>query len=156
MPKQKLRVRERLQLRNSKIHGKGVFARVNIPKGERLVEYAGERITEDVGDHRYPYDPEVPYHTFLFTLDDDWLVDGGSRGNVARWINHSCDPNCESVIEDDRIWIESKRAIKKGEELTYDYHFVVPERHTPAVKKRYPCICGSEICRGTMLVPKRK
>lgn len=156
MPREKLRVRERLQLRNSSIHGKGVFAREFIPAGSRIVEYAGEKISEEEGDRRYPYDPDVPYHTFLFKLDDDLLVDGGSRGNVSRWINHSCDPNCESVIEDGKIFVEAKRDIPEGTELTYDYHFVVPERHTPAVKKRYPCICGSDACRGTMLVPKRK
>ena len=156
MPRTNYRVRERLSLRSSKIHGKGVYAREFIPAGTRVVEYWGERITEAEGDERYPYDPEVPYHTFLFKIDDDLLLDAGSHGNIARWINHSCDPNCESIIEDERIFIDAIRDIHPGEELTYDYHFIVPERHTAKVKKRYPCICGADNCKGTMLKAKRR
>lgn len=156
MPRTKVGVRERLVLRSSRIHGKGVFAREPIPAGTRIIEYEGEHITDAQGDERYPYDPELPYHTFLFKLDDDLLIDGGTGGNISRWINHSCDPNCETVIEDDRIFVDAIRDIRAGEELTYDYHFIVPERHTAKVKKRYPCICGSGSCRGTMITRKRR
>lgn len=155
MPRAKIGVRERLVLRSSRIHGKGVFAKEFIPAGTRVIEYVGDHITETEGDERYPYDPEVPYHTFLFKLDDDLLIDGGVGGNISRWINHSCDPNCETVIEGDRIFVDAIRDIHPGDELTYDYHFIVPERHTARVKKRYPCICGSEKCRGTMITRKR-
>jgi len=155
MGKTGFRVRQRLTLRTSGIHGKGVFAREFIPAGTRLIEYVGERITPEESDTRYPYDPEVPYHTFLFQIDDDVVVDAGRGGNMSRFINHSCEPNCDAVIEEKRIFIESVRDIQPGEELTYDYHFILDERHTPAAKKRYPCVCGAPGCRGTMLAKKR-
>jgi SET domain-containing protein len=155
MSRSKLRVRERLALRTSRIHGKGVFARAFIPAGTRLIEYRGERIPAAEGDERYPWEEGVPYHTFLFMLDDDVVVDGGVRGNTARWINHSCDPNAESIIEGDRIYLDAIRDIQPGEEITFDYHLITEERHTPAVKRRYPCACGAPNCRGTMLGKKR-
>jgi len=144
-----------LQMRTSPIHGKGVFARVPIPAGVRLIEYRGKRITNAVADALYPEDPEVPYHTFLFAIDGDVVIDAGRGGNMSRWINHSCDPNCDAVVDEGRVWIQSIRDIAPGEELTYDYNFVLEERHTPALKKRYKCICGTEKCRGTMLAKKR-
>ena len=98
---------------------------------------------------------ERDYHTLLFTVEDDLLVDGGAGGNVSRWINHSCDPNCTSVIEDRRIYIDSLRDIEPGEELTFDYHFIIHGRHTPAAKRRFPCHCGAASCRGTLLKKKR-
>lgn len=148
-------VRQRLTLRRSGIHGRGVFAREFIPAGTRLIEYRGEIVTQEEGDARYPWDPTVPHHTFLFKLEDDLLVDGGSKGNWSRWINHSCDPNCESVIHDGRIFIDSIRDIQPGEEITYDYCFVIEGRHTAAVKRCYPCSCGAASCRGTTLAKKR-
>jgi SET domain-containing protein len=151
MARHSFRVRERLQLRRSGIHGRGVFAREPIPAGTRLIEYRGERITQAEGDRRYPWDDSVPYHTLLFTVEDDLLVDGGVGGNLSRWINHSCDPNCTSVIEDRRIYIDVLCDIPAGEELTYDYHFVTQGRITPAVKRRFPCHCGAANCRGTLL-----
>lgn len=155
MPKPNFQVRRRLALRRSGIHGRGVFAREFIPAGTRLIEYQGERITVEEADARYPDDPSATYHTFLFQIDDDIVVDAAHGGNLARWINHSCDPNCDAVIEDERIYIESVRDLQEGEELAYDYHFVLDEPHTPARKKRYPCICGAATCRGTMLAKKR-
>jgi len=155
MARNSFRVRQRLALRRSGIHGRGVFAREFIPAGTRLIEYTGERITEDEGDRRYPWDDSVPYHTLLFKVDDDLLVDGNVGGNLSRWINHSCEPNCASAIKDGRIYIDSLRDIQAGEELTYDYHFVTRDRHTPAVKRRFPCRCGAASCRGTLLKKKR-
>lgn len=145
------------RVRRSGIHGSGAFATRIIRKGERIIEYRGERISEKEADRRYP-DPEdgIPHHTFLFQVDDDLVVDAAVNGNAARFINHSCDPNCESIIEDDRIFIEAIKTIRPGEELHYDYQFVLEERHTPAVKKLYPCRCGSRKCRGTILIPKRE
>jgi SET domain-containing protein len=155
MARQTFHVRRRLALRRSRVHGRGVFAREPIAEGTRIVEYRGELITTAEADRRYPEDPSVPYHTFLFALDDDYVVDAAHGGNIARWINHSCDPNCEAVIEDGRIYLEAIRDITVGEELNYDYNFILPERHTPARKRRYPCICGAPNCRGTMLARKR-
>jgi SET domain-containing protein len=142
-------------LRRSEIHGKGAFATEWIKKGTRLIEYKGERITDEEADDRYPDDdgPE-PHHTFLFSLEDGTVVDAAVRGNAARFINHSCEPNCEAVIEDERIYIDTIRDIAPGEELFYDYSFILDERHTQAVKARYPCHCGTDSCRGTILAPK--
>ena len=137
------------------MHGRGAFATRPIPAGVRLIEYAGERLTPAQADRRYPDVPGEPAHTFLFAIDDDVVIDAAVGGNAARWINHSCDPNCDAVIEDGRIWIETIRRIRPGEELAYDYQMVLEERHTPAAKRRFPCGCGSKNCRGTMLAKKR-
>ena len=142
-------------VRRSAIHGSGVFANRTIRKGERIIEYRGEQISVDEGDRRYPVPDEGVHHTFLFTLDDDVLVDGGSRGNSARLINHSCDPNAESLVEDDHISIYALRTIRKGEEITYDYHMEVPGRVTKADILQYPCACGARRCRGTLIDMKR-
>lgn len=143
-------------VRKSGIHGRGVFATRRIAKGERLIEYKGERITWQEAERRYPIDP-VPYHTFLFEIGDGAMcLDAVRKANAAKWINHACKPNCEAVEdEDERIFIEAVRAIRPGEELTYDYNFILEERHTPAQKKLFPCWCGARNCRGTMLGKKR-
>ncbi len=148
-------IRRRLSLRSSGIHGKGIFAREWIPAGTRLIEYRGERITTAEADARYPDEAGVAHHTFLFAIDDDIVIDAAFRGNMARWINHSCEPNCDAVIDDARVYIESVHDIAPGEELTYDYNFILEERHSPAAKRRYPCICGAPDCRGTILAKKR-
>lgn len=143
------------RIRRSRIHGRGAYATQPIAAGTRLIEYKGERITSAEADRRYPDDPDHPHHTFLFSIDDDVVVDAAFKGNAARWINHCCDPNCDAVIEDGRIFIEAVRDIAPGEEITYDYNFILEERHTPAAKRRYPCYCGAEKCRGTILARKR-
>jgi SET domain-containing protein len=143
------------ELRPSPVHGLGAFATRFIPRGTRLIEYAGERITPAEADARYPDVPGEHHHTFLFAIDDDVVVDAAHAGNEARFINHSCDPNCDAVVEDGRIWIETIRDVVAGEELAYDYAYVLPERHTPAAKRRYPCRCGAATCRGTILKPRK-
>jgi uncharacterized protein len=148
------------EIRQSPIQGLGAFATRVIPSGTRLIEYAGERLTPKEADDRYP-DESYPderatrHHTFLFAIDDDIVIDAAVHGNEARFINHSCDPNCDAVIDDGRIWIETIREIQPGEELAYDYAFLLEERHTPAAKRRYPCSCGARNCRGTILGKKR-
>lgn len=142
-------------IRSSPIAGKGAFATRRIPKGERIIEYTGERISQDEADDRYPDVPGEAHHTFLFTLDEETVVDAAVGGNPSRFINHSCDPNCEAVIEDERIWIYALKNIREGAELVYDYRFILEERHTPAAKRRYPCRCGAANCRGTILARKR-
>ena len=145
------------EVRRSSIHGAGAFAKRIIRRGERLVEYKGQRITEKEADRRYPDpDEDTTHHTFLFQLDDGTVVDAAVGGNAARFINHSCNPNCEAVIEDGHIYIEALKTIRPGKELCYDYQFVLEERHTPSLKRLYPCRCGSRKCRGTILKPKRE
>ena len=152
---------KKIATRKSTIHGNGMFAVAAIAKGERLIEYKGQRRTHDEVDAGDSGDIESG-HTFLFTLNDAWVIDANSEGNAARWINHSCAPNCEDVLEEDddapmksRVFIEAIRAIKPGEELTYDYGISLAERHTPRLKKIWACRCGSKKCTGTMLKPKR-
>ena len=152
---------KKIVTRCSAIHGNGMFAGAAIRKGERLIEYEGRRRTHadvDAGDSG---DVDSG-HTFLFTLNDDWVIDANFEGNDARWINHSCAPNSEAVLdenEDDpkasRVFIDAIRAIKPGEELTYDYGITLAERHTPRLKKVWACRCGAKACTGTMLRPKR-
>jgi SET domain-containing protein len=144
------------EIRPSSMHGSGAFATQRIPTGTRLIEYAGARITPEEAHARYPDIVGAHHHTQLFAIDDDIVIDASVDGNDARFINHSCDPNCDAVVDDDdRIWIETIRDVEAGEELAYDYAFVLKERHTPAAKRRFPCNCGSARCRGTMLARKR-
>ena len=145
----------RTQVRRSGVHGKGVFALQDIPKGERVIEYLGDIISWDEALRRHPHDPEQPNHTFYFHIDDTQVIDGGVNGNSARWFNHCCAPNCESEIEDDRVFIRTLRKIRVGEELNYDYRLVIDERYTAKLKAEYPCWCGSKNCRTTLLAPKR-
>ena len=146
----------RIQVRRSGVHGKGVFALKPIAKGETVIEYTGERITWPVALDRHPHDPKDPHHTFYFSLDDgSHVIDAKYGGNAARWINHSCAPNCIADEEDGRVFIKARRALKPGEELFYDYGLVIDERYTPKLKKEYACRCGATKCRGTMLAPKR-
>ena len=146
-----------VSLRNSAvpIQGLGAFATEHIPGGIRLIEYAGERLTPEEAEARYPDDEDDRHHTFLFAIDDDFVIDAAVGGNEARFINHSCDPNCDAVVDGERIWIETIRDVAPGEELAYDYAFVLEERHTPAAKRKYPCNCGAATCRGTILAKKR-
>lgn len=152
---------KRLKTRHSSIHGKGVFAREPIAKGETLVQYKGRLITHKQADRIYE-DGADSGHTFLFTLNDSYIVDANVGGNKARWINHSCDPNCRAYIEEDedgdprhdKVMIESIRDIAEGEELTYNYGIVLEVPHTKRMKKLWACRCGSANCTGTMLQPK--
>jgi uncharacterized protein len=143
------------QVRQSRIQGRGVFATRKIPEGTRLIEYRGERIDEDEADRRYPWKDDERHHTFLFRLDDGMVIDAGRRGNAAKYINHSCEPNCEAVEEDGRIFIDAIHDIRRGEELVYDYNFILDEPHNAANKKLYQCNCGAPACRGTILARKR-
>ena len=146
--------RNRIEVRASGIHGKGVFAVKPISEGDRIIEYTGPVITWKEAESRHPHDPDDPNHTFYFHLDDKHVIDG-MFGSPAKWINHACDPNCEADEDDGRIFIKALRDIAPGEELNYDYGLVLDGRHTAKIKKEYECRCGSPRCRGTMLAPKR-
>ena len=147
------------EIRPSPMQGLGAFATRFIPAGTRLIEYAGARMTPEEADARYPDVEGARYHTYLFAIDgedgEEVVIDAAVDGNDARFINHSCDPNCDAVVDGGRLWIETIRDVQPGEELAYDYAFVLEERHTPAAKRRYPCNCGASRCRGTMLAKKR-
>lgn len=151
-----------IEARKSGIHGRGVFALAGFDPGERVVRYKGALRTHDQVDADYG-EQEENGHTFLFTLNDTYVIDANIQGTVARWINHSCDPNCEAVVEEDeqgrphkdKVFIEALKRIEPGDELTYNYGIVLDERHTPKLKKLWACHCGAPNCTGTMLQPKR-
>jgi SET domain-containing protein len=145
-----------LQVLRSSIHGRGVFATKRIRKGTRIIEYTGERLPWMIAQDLPPHDPTQPYHTWYFTLDDGNVIDAGTGGNEARWINHSCEPNCETDEKDGRIFVYALRAIEPGEELFYDYKIVPAERRTKQIEREFACYCGSDDCRGTMLEPRKK
>jgi SET domain-containing protein len=145
----------RIQTRRSGVHGKGVFALVDIAEGETIIEYVGEIISWPEAQRRHPHNPEDPNHTFYFHIDEDHVIDALFGGNSSRWINHSCDANCEADEQEGRIFIKARRNIKAGEELNYDYGLIIDERYTPKLKAEYPCWCGTKKCRGTLLAPKR-
>ena len=145
----------RIQVRRSGVHGRGVYAVAPIEAGETLIEYTGERIDWPEALRRHPHDPKQPNHTFYFHLDNGLVIDALHGGNSSRWINHSCEPNCEAEETEGRVFIKALRDILPGEELFYDYGLVIDERYTPKLKKQFACYCGSADCRGTMLAPKR-
>ena len=137
-------------VKKSPVHGRGVFATRPIRKGARIVEYTGRRILwssipDDLDD----------LETYYFGLDNKKeVIDPSVGGNEARWINHSCDPNCET-IEDHRgrVFIKTIRSIRTGEELSYDYRLETDDNvpRTKALEEECPCYCGSRRCRGTLL-----
>jgi hypothetical protein len=130
----------RLITRSSDIHAAGCFALEDIPKGTVVLEYTGERITKEEGDVRYDGRP----FTYLFGIDDGAVVIDGH--GMAMFVNHSCDPNCETDEIDGRIFIQTLRDLKAGEEITYDYWLYDGEDEAP-------CYCGSKNCRGSMYSP---
>jgi len=140
-------------VRRSKIHGSGVYAAREIPKGTRIVEYLGERISHAQADARYEEKGQDDGHTFLFVVSSKVVIDAGVDGNDARFINHSCDPNCETVIEGGRVFIEAVRDIRKGEELGYEYGLTWESTDDPDELANYACRCGAAKCRGSMLDP---
>jgi uncharacterized protein len=145
-----------IEVRRSGVHGRGVFALRRISKGTRVIEYTGDRISHAEADRRYEDHEETDNHTFLFSVDRGLVIDAGVGGNDARFINHSCDPNCESVIERRRVFIDAVRDIAAGEELAYDYQIGRERNDPPNVDEIYACLCGTARCRGTMLWPPRR
>lgn len=146
-----------IKVKASAVHGQGVFATRDIPAGSCIIEYAGERIEWAEAERRAEEKGGPVNHTFYFSLHDGGVIDGGSNGNEARFINHACEPNCEAVEhEDGRVFIYALRLIKRGEELNYNYALIYEGRHTPAIKRAFTCRCGTPGCKGTYLAPKRR
>ncbi len=141
------------EVRPSKIQGLGAFAIAPIPAGTRIIEYTGERISTAEADRRYADDASEHPHVLLFNVDSRTVIDAAVRGNEARFINHSCEPNCETVVEKKRVFVEAIRDIEPGEELLYDYNLTRHDDDPPGYEEKYACHCGAPTCRGTMLVP---
>lgn len=140
-------------VQRSDLHGTGVFAACDIPADTVIFEYVGARISQEEADEMPSADPDDPFHTFFFSLSSGEIIDGGQNGNDGRWINHSCEPNCEAQEDEDgeRVYIVALGNIPQGEELLYDYGLVIDEELTDTLKQQYRCLCGAPNCRGTML-----
>ena len=144
--------RERcFEIRRSPIQGLGAFATRTIRAGTRIGEYTGECLTEDEVNRRHDDDTAARASTFLFQVSDALYVDAEREGGDERYINHSCDPNCEIELEGARIVIRAIRTIPAGTELTYDYALELEEQPLPSWERLYACRCGAPACRGTML-----
>jgi len=141
-------------VKGSGIQGRGGFARKRIPAGTRIIEYTGEVISHEVADDRYDDAAMERHHTFLFAVDEETVIDGAIGENPAKYINHSCEPNCEPVVEGKQVFIDAIRDIEEGEELFYDYAY---ERDPDGDddEEQYICLCGSPKCRGSILAPKK-
>jgi SET domain-containing protein len=144
------------EVRHSPIHGHGVFAARRIRKGTTVIEYLGDRVSHAQADSRYEDKDPNDNHTFLFTVDAKTVIDAGVNGNEARYINHGCDPNCESTAINKRIFIEAIRTIQPGEELSYDYQIQRDSDDATNVDDIYACRCGAKNCRGSMLEAAKK
>lgn len=145
-----------IEVRQSGVHGKGVYAIAPIKRGQPIIEYVGRIMSHKKADRLPPIDPDDPNHTFFFQIrDGKKVIDAAVGGSAARWINHACAPNCEAEEdEDSRVFIRALRRIKPGEELFYDYGLVLDEPYTKKLKREYACRCGAKTCRGMMLAPK--
>lgn len=128
------------EVRDSGIHGKGAFALRPIAAGTRVAEYIGERIDKTESAKRCE-----AQNPFIFYIDEEWDIDGDVEGNPARFLNHSCAPNCEAQCIDGRIWLVALKDIAVGDELSFDYGYDLESY------KEYPCACGAPNCRGYIL-----
>jgi SET domain-containing protein len=144
------------EVRHSRVHGYGVFALRRIRKGTNIIEYLGERVSHELADARYEDKDPLDGHTFLFTVDGKTVIDAGVDGNEARFVNHGCDPNCQTVQIGKRIFIEAIRTIRPGEELAYDYRIQRDADDPANVDAVFRCLCGAKNCRGSMLVARPK
>jgi uncharacterized protein len=147
---------ELIEVRCSNVHGLGVFAIKPIPRGTRIIEYVGERVSHVEADRRYEEKDANDSHTFLFIVDSRTVIDAGVDGNDARFFNHSCNPNCESTVEKRRVYIEAIRDIEPGAELTYDYQIQREDDDPDDIDEVFACRCGFAQCRGTMLWPTER
>jgi SET domain-containing protein len=155
-PTPKPQNRDFIRVGRSRIAGTGVFAKRKIPKGTRIIEYLGKRVP--VSKYLVEVKDGKPVSMYAFRVTEGTVIDGGRGGNEARFFNHSCEPNCESYVFDDRAYFYAMRDIVRGEELTFDYKLqsATPHKITKADKEMYKCLCGAPTCRGTMIaLPKR-
>lgn len=140
-----------IEVHQSDIHMTGVFARIDIPKGTRIIEYVGEKITKKESDKRADLVLEQSNGhkegggVYIFELNKQYDIDGNVEYNTARFINHTCEPNCETENIDGHIWIIATKNIKKGEELSYNYGYDLSDY------EQHPCNCGKPRCIGYIL-----
>ncbi len=144
-----VRTAPRVEVRDSTIHGKGLFALERIARGTRIIEYTGERVSACEEEPSEPV--SGPRYTLLFDLGNGWMIDGGKGGNEARFINHSCRPNCEAYGVRRRIVIYARRLIPAGRELLLDYGIDPAGVGEAEARLLYPCRCGVPGCRGTQV-----
>lgn len=143
-------------VKRSSIHSNGVFAKKDIPKGTKIIEYVGEKITKAESDKRADMILEDSKKckekgaVYIFQINKKYDIDGSVSWNTARFINHSCDPNCETEDDDGHIWIMAIKNIKKGEELSYDYCYDLDSYED------HPCRCGSKNCCGYIVVEGKR
>ena len=146
-------VKKMWKVRKSKVHGKGIVATENIKKNTKIIQYIGEKVTKREGDKRSELrlktylDSKKTGSVYIFELNKKYDLDGSPLYNKARYINHSCEPNCEVDIKNDKIWISSIKNIKKGEELSYDYGFSFDKNDY----RDHVCKCGSKYCIGYII-----
>ena len=129
-----------IRIAPSPIHGQGGFATLFLAQGARVIEYKGERITKAESLRRCEAE-----NWFIFGLDEEFDLDGNVESNPARFLNHSCAPNCEALCEDGRIWIVALRDIRSGEEITFNYGYDLMDY------QEHPCQCGAPECVGYMV-----
>ncbi|MEM1058597.1 MAG: SET domain-containing protein [Verrucomicrobiota bacterium] len=134
-----------IEVRDSPIEGNGLFARVKLPKWTCAMEYKGTIVPWEEREE------EAGEKTVLFEVDEDFVIDPRINGNEALYVNHSCDPNCETWQEEKRVYIFTRKKIKAGEELTIDYGLSLGRKPTKKDRKAYACHCATKNCRGTML-----
>jgi SET domain-containing protein len=148
--------RDLIRVGKSRIDGRGVFAKRKIPKGARIIEYKGKR--RPTPDFVPEGENGEPARVYVFALREGVVIDPEIGGNEARFINHSCEPNCEIYKFKDRAYVYAQRAVARGEELTFDYQLrkASGAASNKADAKKYACNCGSKKCRGTMLAGKRQ
>lgn len=141
---------KRAIVRRSSVHGKGVFATRPLAAGERVLQYKGEIISWRDAVKRHEQEG-IEGHTFLFGLSDGSVIDGSRGGNSARWLNHSCAPNCETIEDNGRIFIDTLRAIRPGEELFIEYFLTTDDPLEDEVRAQYACRCAAQGCRQSLL-----
>lgn len=137
-----------IQLTSSPIEGFGIFAKADIKAGTEVIEYVGKRLTKRQSDKQLEELAGSGNHIYTFSLNDKYDIDGDVDYNLAKYINHSCEPNCYTTTDDDKIWIVAKRDIAKGEELSYDYQFDRAHWH------EHRCLCQSKDCFGFIVARK--